>query len=187
MQKLQVIIGSTRPGRVGLPIGQWIYRRAVEHGAFDVELLDLAEINLPMMNEPLHPRLRQYSHDHTKRWSATIESGDAFVIVTPEYNHGLIAPVKNAIDYLVWEWAYKPVGFVSYGGAAAGTRAVAQLMPILSQLKMVPVPETVSIPFVAQFIDEEKRLRPNDVMEAAVKSMLDELQRWAAALRALRP
>jgi NAD(P)H-dependent FMN reductase len=107
-----------------LPIGQWVRDRAVAHGGFEVELVDLAEINLPFLDEPGHPRLGQYTKPHTKDWSARVDAADAFVFVTPEYNYGMPGSLKNAIDYLHREWAYKPVGFVSYGGIAAGTRAV---------------------------------------------------------------
>jgi NAD(P)H-dependent FMN reductase len=123
---LQVIVTSTRPGRIGLPIGQWFHRTASAHGAFDAEWVDLAEWNLPFMDEPHHPRLRKYTHEHTKRWSALVERTDAVVFVMPEYNHGYIAPLKNAIDYLLHEWSYKPVGFVTYGGMVAGTRPCLQ-------------------------------------------------------------
>ena len=181
-----IIIASTRPGRVGLPVGQWFHERAVQHGGFDVELVDLASLNLPFMDEPKHPRLRQYTHQHTKDWSDAVDAADALVFVTPEYNHGLTAPLKNAIDYLNQEWAYKPVGFVSYGGVAAGTRAVQQLKPVVSVLKMVPLVEAVSIPFVQQFLNDEKQIQANEVMETAATAMLDELARWATALRPLR-
>jgi NAD(P)H-dependent FMN reductase len=127
MPKLHVILASTRPGRAGEPIADWFVERAAAHGAFDVELVDLAEVALPFMDEPNHPRLRRYTHEHTKAWSARVDSADAFVFVTPEYNYGLTAPLKNAIDYLHFEWQHKPVGFVSYGGVAAGTRAVQML------------------------------------------------------------
>ncbi|MEO8287804.1 MAG: NAD(P)H-dependent oxidoreductase [Chloroflexota bacterium] len=184
--RLMVVIASTRPGRVGLPIGQWFYERAVAHGAFDVELVDLAELALPFMDEPNHPRLRQYIHKHTKDWSAKVDAADAFVFVTPEYNYGMTAPLKNAIDYLHQEWQYKPVGFVAYGGIAAGTRAVQMIKQVVTTLKMVPVFESVLIPFVARFFDDEQRFQPNDTLEAAVTPMLDELARVTAALKPLR-
>ncbi|MEU8171873.1 NAD(P)H-dependent oxidoreductase [Microbispora hainanensis] len=184
---LQIVIASTRPGRVGLPVAEWFHERAVAQDAFEVELVDLAEVNLPFMDEPNHPRLRQYVHQHTKEWSATIERGDAFAFVTPEYNYGFNAVLKNALDFLHHEWHYKPVGFVSYGGVAAGTRAVQMLKQVVTTLKMVPVFDAVSIPFVTQFLDEDGRLRPNDVMNAAADTMLDELARLAPALRHLRP
>ncbi|MFN8503560.1 NADPH-dependent FMN reductase [Kouleothrix sp.] len=184
--RLQIIIASTRPGRRGLPIGQWIYSRALAHGAFDVDLADLAEINLPFFDEPGHPRLRQYVHQHTKDWSARVEAADAFVMVTPEYNFAMNAPLKNALDFLHQEWQYKPVGFVSYGGVSAGTRAVQMLKQVVTTLKMTPLPEAVAIPFFAQFFDAEGRLNPNDTMESAATAMLGELARFAAALRPLR-
>jgi NAD(P)H-dependent FMN reductase len=183
---LQIIIASTRPGRVGPSVASWIYERAVAHGGFDVELVDLAEVNLPMFDEPKHPRFRQYVHQHTKDWSATIERADAFIFVVPEYNYGFNAAIKNAIDYLNAEWQHKPVGFVSYGGVAAGTRAVQMLKQVITTLKMVPMFDAVNIPFVQQFLDEERRLQPNEIMEGAATAMLDELVRWTASLRALR-
>ncbi|MFG2109330.1 NADPH-dependent FMN reductase [Micromonospora chersina] len=187
MTTLQIIIASTRPGRLGLPVAEWIHAAAVKHGGFDeVELVDLAEWNLPFMDEPNHPRLRRYEHQHTRDWSATIDRADAFLIVMPEYNYGYTAPLKNAIDYLAHEWAYKPVGLVSYGGVSAGTRAAQMIKQVLTTLKMTPIPEAVHIPFVAQFIDGDGALRPNETMESSAEAMLDELVHWTAALTPLR-
>jgi NAD(P)H-dependent FMN reductase len=183
---LQIIIASTRPGRVGPSVASWIHERAVAHGGFDVELVDLAEVNLPMFDEPKHPRFGQYVHQHTKDWSATIKRADAFIFVVPEYNYGFNAAIKNAIDYLNAEWQHKPVGFVSYGGVAAGTRAVQMLKQVITTLKMVPMFDAVNIPFVQQFLDEDRKLQPNDIMETAAAAMLDELVRWTASLRSLR-
>jgi NAD(P)H-dependent FMN reductase len=183
---LQIIIASTRPGRVGPSVASWIHQRAIAHGGFDVELIDLAEVNLPMFDEPKHPRLRQYVHQHTKDWSATIDRADAFIFVIPEYNYGFNAAIKNAIDYLNAEWKHKPVGFVSYGGVGAGTRAVQMLKQVITALSMVPVFDAVNIPFIQQFLDDERKLQPNDIMETAATTMLDELVRWTATLRALR-
>jgi NAD(P)H-dependent FMN reductase len=175
MPKLHVILASTRPGRAGEPIADWFVERAIAHGAFDVELVDLAEVALPFMDEPNHPRLRRYTHEHTKAWAARVDSADAFVFVTPEYNHGLTAPLKNAIDYLHFEWQHKPVGFVSYGGVAAGTRAVQMLKQVVTALKMLPLFEAVNIPFHTQFIDDEGALTANETMVKAADAMLDEL------------
>jgi NAD(P)H-dependent FMN reductase len=186
MPRLQIIVASTRPGRVGLPVAEWFRDRAAKHGGFEVELVDLAEWNLPFMDEPNHPRLRRYTHQHTKNWSASVERADAFVFVMPEYNYGFTAPLKNAIDYLNHEWQHKPVGLVSYGGVSAGTRAAQMIKQVVTTLKMVPVADAVSIPFVAQFIDDEGQLRANEVMEASATAMLDELVRWTAALASLR-
>lgn len=183
---LQIIIASTRPGRVGLPVAQWIQGVAAFHGAFDVELVDLAEVGLPFMDEPRHPRFQQYEHEHTKRWSATVSRADAFLFVMPEYNYGFNAPLKNAIDFLHREWVYKAVGLVSYGGVAAGTRAAQMIKQVVTTVKMTPIPEAVAIPFVTQFIDDDGRLAPNETMHAAAVAMLDELVRVTAALRPLR-
>ena len=184
---LEIVIASTRPGRVGLPVADWVYERAVAHDAFAVEVVDLALVDLPLFDEPQHPMLRHYVHQHTKDWSATIERADAFVFVMPEYNYGFNAALKNALDFLHVEWRYKAVGFVSYGGLAAGTRAVQMLKQVVTALKMVPVFEAVNIPFVTQFLDEQKRLQPNEILTLAAQSMLDELARWTAALQTLRP
>jgi NAD(P)H-dependent FMN reductase len=186
MPRLLVIIGSTRPGRAGLPISEWFVERAREHRGFEVEVADLAEVDLPFFDEPNHPRLQKYEHRHTKDWSATVDRADAIVMVTPEYNFGYPAALKNAIDYLHNEWKDKPVGFVSYGGVAAGTRAVQQLKQVVTTLKMVPVTENVNIPFFFQLMDDEGRLRANDVMETAATAMLDELGRLTSALMPLR-
>ncbi|WP_067129132.1 NADPH-dependent FMN reductase [Microtetraspora malaysiensis] len=183
---LQIIVASTRPGRVGLPVAEWFRDRAVAYGAFEVEIVDLAEVDLPFMNEPHHPRLRQYVHQHTKEWSTTVERADAYVFVTPEYNHSFNAVLKNALDYLHGEWQYKPAGFVSYGGVSAGTRAVQMLKQVVSGLKMLPVVEAVTIPFVREFVDEDGRVRPNDVMNQAADAMLAEIARAAPALGHLR-
>jgi len=183
---LQIIIASTRPGRVGPSVADWIYKRAVTHGGFDVELVDLAEINLPMFDEPKHPRFGEYVHQHTKDWSALISRGDAYILVIPEYNYGFNAALKNALDYLNKEWTGKVVGLVSYGGVAAGTRAVQMLKPVLGALKMVAVNDAVNIPFVAQFLDGERKLQPNEIMETAVTVMLDEVLAWSTALQPIR-
>jgi NAD(P)H-dependent FMN reductase len=183
---LQIIIASTRPGRVGPSVAAWFYDHAIKNGSFEVELIDLAEVNLPMFDEPKHPRFGQYVHQHTKDWSATISRGDAYVFVVPEYNFGFNAAIKNAIDYLNKEWQYKPLGFVSYGGVAAGTRAVQMLKQVTSALKMVPMTDAVHIPFVAQFLDEERVLQPNEIMENSAVALLNELSRWAPAAALLR-
>ena len=184
--RLMIVIASTRPGRVGLPIARWFSDRAEAHGAFEIDVVDLAKLNLPFYDEPKHPRLRQYAHQHTKDWSARVAAADAFVFVMPEYNFGFTAPLKNALDYLSLEWQYKPVGLVSYGGVSAGTRAAQMIKQVVTTLKMSPVPEAVSIPFVQQFIGPDGAIQANEVMETSATAMLDELVRWTRALSALR-
>jgi NAD(P)H-dependent FMN reductase len=180
---LAIVIGSTRPGRVGPKFAAWFRSRAIEHGGFEVELVDLAALKLPFLDEPGFPRLHQYVHEHTINWGRIVERCDAFVFVTPEYNFGYSAVLKNAIDYLSQEWADKPVGFLSYGGVAAGTRAVQQLKQVVTALKMIPIAESVNIPFFSQFIDDSGTVRPNDLMTRSADAMLDELVRVAALVR----
>lgn len=183
---LQIIIASTRPGRVGLPVASWFTSRAQQRDVFEVDLIDLAEVGLPFLDEPNHPRLQQYTKDHTRAWSARIARGDAYVFVTPEYNYGLNAVLKNAIDFLYLEWLDKPVGFVSYGGVAAGTRAVQMLRSVVTSLQMLSLTPAVNIPFVVNFLDEQKVLQPNDAMNAGAEALLDELARVVPAMRSLR-
>lgn len=153
MYKLKIITSSVRPGRKGPAIAEWILNRASEHKNFEVSLLDLAMINLPMMDEPNHPVLRKYEHEHTKQWSATIDEADAFIFVTAEYDHNYPAPLRNALEYLAQEWAYKPAGIVSYGSISAGTRASNKLQNDLMSLKVITLFEAVNIPFFEQFMD----------------------------------
>jgi NAD(P)H-dependent FMN reductase len=184
--RLLIVIASTRPGRVGLPVAQWFEEHARAHAGFDVTVADLAEIGLPFMDEPSHPRLQRYTQQHTRDWSATVARSDAFAFVMPEYNHGFTAPLKNAIDFLHNEWRYKPLGLVSYGGVSAGTRAAAMIKPVVTVLGMTPITDAVSIPFVHQFLDDDDKIQPNEVMTQAATALLDELVRLEQALRPLR-
>lgn len=183
---LLIVVASTRPGRIGLAVGDWVRSRAAAHGGFAVAVADLAAVNLPLLDEPNHPRLSQYTRPHTQEWSETVAAADAIIFVMPEYNHGYTAPLKNAIDYLYREWQHKPVGLVSYGGVVGGTRAVQQLKPVLAALRMVPMVEAVPIPFVQQHLTEEQRFAATDALDEAATAMLDALARWTEALRPLR-
>lgn len=185
--ELQVIVASTREGRQGPAVGAWFERLARAHGGFDVRVVDLAEVDLPMFDEPGHPRFGKYEREHTREWSRTVDAADAFVVVTPEYDHVPPASLLNALQYLVREWAYKPVGFVSYGGVSAGTRGVQVTKQAALALRMVPVPEAVAVPFFAQHLDQETGIfDPGEVQERAGIAMLDELLKLAGALRPLR-
>src|ERR1700744_3174807 len=155
---LMIIIASTRPNRIGKPIGDWVETRARTHDGFDIDLVDLKELDLPFVDEPNHPRMREYTQQHTKDWSARVEGADAFPFVHPEYNFGVTAPLKNAIDYLNLEWNYKPLGLASYGGISAGTRAAQMIREICAPLKLFPIPEGLALPMANQFLDEEGEL-----------------------------
>lgn len=184
---LQVIICSTRPGRVGGAVGHWFANVAREQGDFDVQVADLAEINLPFMDEPNHPNQQKYTHEHTKEWAKRIEASDAIVLVTPEYNFGMNAQAKNALDYLYWEWTNKPLGFVSYGGASGGIRAVQMLKQVTSTLLLCPVRATVSIPYVGKYVSDDKQtFNATEDMLKAADAMLAELAKAAPVLGQLR-
>ncbi len=182
---LTIIIASTRPGRAGEPVANWFIERAKNHGAFEITIADLKQIALPLLDEPKHPRFHQYEHEHTKRWSAVVDAADAFAIVTPEYNYGAPPALINAIDYLYKEWAYKPACFVSYGGMSGGMRSVQMIKQVLTTLKVMPLPDAVNVPFVGTML-KDGAFHGNDAVEKAVKPMLDELQKWATALKTLR-
>ncbi len=184
--KLKVIIGSTRPSRKGPIVADWFLKIAKQHSDFEVELLDLKEINLPFLDELEHPRAQKYANAHTKKWSTTIDSADAFVIVTPEYNFGYPAPLKNALDYLSVEWADKPMSFVSYGGVSAGTRAVQELKSLVTTLGMMPLPQAVNIPFFTKFINKNNVFEANEPLNKSANVMLNKLQAWAKALKGMR-
>lgn len=184
--RLGVVVGSTRPGRVGAAVADWFAGEARSHGAFDVEVLDLAKIDLPILDEPNHPRMRRYTKEHTQRWSRLVESMDAFAFVTPEYNYAMAPALLNAIDYLFAEWTYKPVGFVSYGGVSGGTRSVQMAKQVVTSVKMMPMSEGVIIPFVRQSVTDEGRFEPEAPIAEAARTLLDELVRWERALRPLR-
>lgn len=183
---LQVIVASTRPGRIGRTIADWFADRAELHGAFTVEIVDLAAVNLPMFDEPKHPRSGEYVHQHTKDWSATISRADAFVFVMPEYNYGFNAAVKNAVDFLSAEWAHKPVSFVSYGGMSGGVRAVQMFKQVVTTLKMYPIQDAVAIASAAQFIDAERRFVATEALDTTADAVLSELLLVNSALAGLR-
>ena len=185
MYQLKIIGATVRPSRQGPFVTDWVAAQARAHGAFEVEVLDLQELDLPLMDEPHHPALRQYTHAHTRQWSAKIAEADAFVFVTAEYNFSYPAPLQNALEYLVHEWGYKAAGIVSYAGVSAGTRAWNALKSDLPSYRIVPLVEAVNIPFFTQFIQEE-RFVPNEVTTAAMATLLDELARWTQALISLR-
>lgn len=186
MLRLHSIICSTRPGRVGLSVARWFHEFATTHGKFDAALVDLAEVDLPLFDEPHHPRTQKYTQEHTKAWAKTVAAADAYVFVTPEYNYGPPPAFVNALNYLYLEWNYKPCGFVSYGGLSGGMRAVQMEKQLVTTLKMMPMVEGVAIPMVTQLLDAQKDFKPNGHVESAGKMMLDELAKWAVALKPMR-
>jgi NAD(P)H-dependent FMN reductase len=182
---LGIIIGSTRPGRAGKPIADWFTSIASRHTSFEARVLDLKEIDLPFLDEAEHPRFKKYAHEHTKKWSALVEGCDAFVLVSPEYNYGYSAPLKNALDCVYREWNHKACGFVSYGGVAGGTRAVQQLKQVTQCLQMASPAEAVVLPMFAKHLVDGAFVADEHVEKAAY-AMLDALAKLAAALKPLR-
>lgn len=184
--ELQIIICSTRPGRVGPAVARWFDGFARTHGKFKPQLIDLAEFNLPVYDEPVHPRMQQYEHEHTKRWSRSVAAADAYVFVTPEYNYSPPPAMVNALDFVYKEWNYKPCGFVSYGGVSGGLRAVQAAKLQVTTLKMMPMVEGVAVPMVGKQIMDDGEFASNELIDASATTMLDELLRWTEALRTMR-
>lgn len=186
MQQLKIITSTTRPGHKGILVANWITEIAKKDERFETELLDLAKINLPLMDEPNHPRLQQYTQGYTKAWSKTIDSADCFIIVLGEYNYGFPAPIKNALDFLFNEWKYKPVGIASYGGVSGGLRAAQMLKQVVTTLSMMPLTEAVNIPFFAKYITDEEKFVPEDLAVKSAHVMLNGLHQWSEAMSVLR-
>lgn len=184
--KLCIVVCSTRPGRVGDKLGAWFMDCARADTRFTVDLADLASINLPMHDEPNHPRLKLYVHEHTRAWSLRADAADAFVFILPEYNYAPPPAFINALDFLSEEWAYKPAGFVSYGGISGGLRAVQIARTMLTGVKGIPVFEGVVVPLVASRISSEGRFVSQPVQEQAAIALLDEIARLSGVLRHLR-
>ncbi len=185
MINLKIIIASTRPGRKGPILADWILEKARVHSEFNIEVLDLASINLPFFDEPHHPRLQQYTHQHTKDWSTRISGADAFILVTPEYNYGFPATIKNAIDFLYHEWRYKPLGFVSYGGISGGTRCVQMLKLTLTALDIVPLTAAVNVPLFTQHIKDDV-FTATEQQDKMADGLFAELKNWSYSLSAMR-
>ena len=178
-----IIVGSVRPGRIGLSIGEWV--KQTTEGDWEVDLVDLVELGLPFMDEPNHPSKRQYTKQHTFDWSARVDAADAIILVTPEYNHSFSPALKNAIDFLSQEWWRKPVGFVSYGGVSGGTRGVTALEPVITGVGMVRAGAGVEIPFAGKQVADGV-FTPNEKEAAILPNQLADLTDLATALRPLQ-
>ena len=180
-----IIVGSVRPGRVGLPIAEWVKSEAEKTGKFEIDFVDLKELNLPFMDEPNHPRLAKYTHQHTLDWSARVAAAEAFIFVTPEYNYSYSPALKNALDFLSNEWWRKPLGYVSYGGVSSGTRGVTALMPVTSALGLVRVGANVELTFGGAQV-KDGVFEAGEKESAIIVRELEELDNLAAFLTPAR-
>ena len=186
MPKLMILVDSVREGRIGLRIAEWAKRAVEADGRFDIDFADLAEIALPFMDEPKSPRLRQYTRAHTIEWSERVEASDVFLFLFPEYNYSYAPAIKNAIDYLHFEWHRKPVGFVNWGGNSGGTRAQTALRPVVGALGMVMTKGSVEINFPQRQLNEAGEFVPNEQQATVLQLQLDELLGLDWALKPLR-
>lgn len=183
MTRIAIIIGSTRPGRNGESVARWVLEHAEKRDGVEYELVDLAEWNLPHLDEPMPAAMGQYANDHTKAWAAKIAEFDGYLFVTPEYNHSTSGALKNAIDFVGSEWYNKAAGFVSYG-VFGGARAVEHLRLVLSQLQVASVSAFVGLSLQHDF--ENWSLKPTAAAEAGLTPLFDQLESWSAALATVR-
>lgn len=184
MIKVAIIVGSTRPGRNAEAVAEWVHQTAKKRSDAEFDLVDIKDFNLPLLDEPVPPSTGQYTRGHTKSWSAKIDSFDAYVFVTPEYNHGISGALKNAIDYLYREWNNKAAGFVGYG-SAGGTRAVEQLRLVMAELQIADVRAQVMLSLFADF-ENFTNFKPTAGQEDSVNAMLDQVIAWGGAMKSLR-
>lgn len=184
MLNLAIIIGSTRPGRVGEAVAQWVHALAQKRGDANYELVDIKDFNLPLLDEPVPASQGKYSKEHTKKWAAKVASFDGYVFVTPEYNHGTSGALKNAIDFVYAEWNNKAAGFVGYG-SAGGARAVEHLRLVMAEMQVATVRNQVAL---SLFTDFEKftTFKPAPHHAKSVGTMLDQLVSWGGAMKTLR-
>jgi NAD(P)H-dependent FMN reductase len=182
--RIGIILGSTRPNRNGEAVARWTYEKAAQRGDAEFELIDIADYRLPLLDEPIPPSMGQYKQPHTKRWAEKIASLDAFVFVTPEYNHGISGALKNALDFLYAEWTNKVAGFVSYG-SAGGVRAVEQLRLVMGELQIADVRAQVTFSLVHDF-ENYRVFKPRTHQETTLETMLDQVIAWGGALRSVR-
>lgn len=186
MTHIQVILGSTRQSRFGDKVAAWFMRQAAAHTALTTELVDLADWPLPFFDSPVPPAMQESRDPRILAWADQVSEADGYVIVTPEYNHGYPAVLKNALDHVVRPWRHKPVGFVGYGGAGGGIRAVEQLRQVVVELQMMPLRPQVAIQDVYRAFDSDGALKDPARPDHQAAAVLDELARWSPLLLDLR-
>lgn len=187
--RIKIILGSTRPGRFSEHPGRLILEKASKIEGVEAEILDLRDYEMPFFNEAISPSSKtgDYKNEAVQRWTNKISEADGFVIISPEYNHGTAAVLKNALDYTYKEWNNKPVGFIGYGNAG-GARAVEQLRLVAIELQMAPIRAAVHINSPWGLVDEKGGLKPGalDSYEKAMDGLLTQLLWWTMALKTAR-
>ena len=184
MLRIAIVMGSTHTGRLNDAVARWVYDVARTRNDADFELVDIAEYHLPLLDEAIPPTFGQYGHEHKRKWAQKIASFDAYVFVTPEYNHGVSAALKNAIDYLFREWNNKAAGLVCYG-SVGGARAAEQLRLVLADVMVAAVRAQVTLSLFTDF-ENFTRFRPDSSRTQELHQMLDELVAWSKALKSVR-
>jgi len=185
MIKVGIIVGSTRPGRKADAVASWVFEKAKDRNDAQFEIVDISDFNLPLLDEPVPPSMGRYSKPHTMAWSSKIASFDAYIFITPEYNHAPSAALKNAIDYLYAEWNNKAAGFVSYGASSSGGRAVEHLRMIMGELQIADVRAQVLLSLFTDF-ENFSTFKPSESHDATVATMIDQVVAWGSALQAVR-
>jgi NAD(P)H-dependent FMN reductase len=181
---IAIILGSTRPGRNGKAVADWVAEQAAARTSARYELVDLVDHPLPHIDEPLPPTMGQYAGEHTKAWAAKIGSYDGFIFVTPEYNHSTSGVLKNAIDYLYAEWNNKAAAFVSYG-SLGGARAIEHLRAIMSELQVAHVRQQLSFSMFTDF-ENFSTFAPGPQHTESAVVLFDQLESWAGAMKTVR-
>lgn len=184
MTKIAIITGSTRPGRINYGLAEWVFDRAVERGDAEYELVDIADYNLPVLDEAMPAAYGQYAQEHTQAWAAKIAEFDGFIFITGEYNHSVPPALANAISYLNNEWANKAAGIVGYG-SAFGVRAVEHLRGILSELQIAHVQKQGMFSLFTDF-ENFSTFKPTELQAASVEPMFDQLVVWTNAMKQVR-
>jgi NAD(P)H-dependent FMN reductase len=184
MVKLQIILGSTRPGRAGEAVAKWVYEIAGQREDIDVELVDVSDYELPLLDEPIPPSIGKYTKTHTKKWAEKINEADGYIFVAAEYNHGIAGGLKNAIDYLYKEWNNKAAGFVSYG-SNGGSRAVEHLRGVAAEIQIADVREQLLLNLANDFKDYSI-FQPTEQHVQKLNKVLDQVVAWAEAMQPVR-
>ena len=186
--KIHIIFGSTRPNRKGEQVANWVVEQASAQKDFEVEFIDLRDWPLPFYNEveSVDDLDGKFSTDLATAWGEKLKEADGFIIVTPEYNHGYPAVLKNALDYAYYEWARKPIAFVSYGGSAGGARSVEQLRLVSLEFHMAPIGTSVNLVGFKRLFDENGKLKDPEKQNRRLGRLFEELLWWTRTLKAGR-